>query len=483
MTIKAVFFDMGGTIDTNWYSTEMRLTATPALQEVLTNHGLILHLADEQLYEAISSGLARYHQWRLASMEELPPCRVWRDYILVDHPGDYPQLDAAADDLMVWIETHYYVRQMRPEIPLVLKTLQNNGYKIGLISNVNSRGQVPLNLNQYGIIDYFHPIVLSSEYRRRKPDPAIFHHAARLSNTPTSECIYIGDRVARDILGAKRAGYKMAIQIKHDFKHGEVDAGPTPDLMITNMTELLDVLDNEQKSDRSQPSILPNNRVRAVLFDADGILYYRKNKEREYQRVCKEFGLEIKEFPDAEKERIRRIASIGLITFAEYKAEVLKLLGITDPSQIARGVQIAEEESDNVHFFSDIRETLLHLKDQNLYLGIVTDTTHPLHVKIEKFERGGFGDVWDTIISSREVGFQKPDPEIYQLALQQLGIAPNQAVFVGHKATELEGARRVGMRTIAFNYEPNAKADFYIKQFSDLANLPILNELEVEISK
>ena len=67
--------------------------------------------------------------------------------------------------------------------------------------------------------------MLSSEYGRRKPDPAIFHYAARLAKVPTSECIYIGDRIARDVVGAKRAGFHMAIQIAHDFQHGEQDEG------------------------------------------------------------------------------------------------------------------------------------------------------------------------------------------------------------------------------------------------------------------
>jgi FMN phosphatase YigB (HAD superfamily) len=101
--------------------------------------------------------------------------------------------------------------------------------------------------------------------------------------------------------------------------------------------------------------------------------------------------------------------------------------------------------------------------------------TKPLHVKINKLERGGFGNLWDSIISSLEVGVQKPDPKIYQLALQQLGITSNQAVFVGHKAIELEGARNVGMKTVAFNYDKDAKADYYIKKFSDLVNLPVMS--------
>ena len=280
MTVKTVFFDMGGTIETFWHSPEMRLRATPGLQQLLSAHGIDLHLSDAHLLNLVTGGLARYHQWRLETLEELPVSAVWRNYILADYPYDFPQLDANADDLMVWIETQYYRRQMRPEMPSVLAEIQNLGYKIGLISNVTSHGQVPQNLCQYGIKHYFNPIVLSSEYGRRKPDPAIFHYAARLSNSPTSECIYIGDRISRDIVGAKRAGFKLAIQIKHDFNHGEKDEGATPDLIIANMAELLEILQKENRcTKQQQQEKYTQNKIRAVLFDADGVLYYRNNKD------------------------------------------------------------------------------------------------------------------------------------------------------------------------------------------------------------
>jgi FMN phosphatase YigB (HAD superfamily) len=49
-----------------------------------------------------------------------------------------------------------------------------------------------------------------------------------------------------------------------------------------------------------------------------------------------------------------------------------------------------------------------------------------------------------------------------------------QAVFVGHKASELDGARAVGLKTIAFNFEKSAQADFYIEEFSDLLELSLI---------
>jgi putative hydrolase of the HAD superfamily len=100
----------------------------------------------------------------------------------------------------------------------------------------------------------------------------------------------------------------------------------------------------------------------------------------------------------------------------------------------------------------------------------VTDTANSLSAKLNWFERGGFGHVWDSIISSMDIGVRKPDPSIYQAALRQLGLSPSQAVFVGHRNYELEGARAVGMTTIAFNYDPDAQADCYIAQFCELVD-------------
>jgi FMN phosphatase YigB (HAD superfamily) len=91
------------------------------------------------------------------------------------------------------------------------------------------------------------------------------------------------------------------------------------------------------------------------------------------------------------------------------------------------------------------------------------------------FERGGFGHVWDSIISSMDMGVRKPDPKLYLAALTQLGLSADQAVFVGHRASELAGARAVGMHTVAFNYEEDAGADYFIENFADLLKVPLVN--------
>ena len=480
MTIQAVFFDMGGTIETFWYSRELRLQATPGIQQLLLAAGIDLQLKSKQLYELITDGLVRYHRWRVQTLEELPPQRVWRDYILSGYPVDSKKLEAIAEGLTIYIETHYYHREMRPEIPMVLDAIQRLGLKIGLISNVSSRGQVPNNLEQYGIRHYFDPIVLSSTYGRRKPDPAIFHFAARLASVPAGSCVYVGDRIARDIVGARKAGYKLAIQIRHNFKHGEDDKGALPDAIISNMTELVHILRTEiyRSTNYAPAGAKPSNPIRALLFDAGDILYFRPRRGDKIKAFLEELALNVEDAPQAEKKSIVHQAYHGQINQDQYREALLRMYGVTQPEQIERGKRILDEDENNIQFFDGVQKTLLTLKDRGYLLGIVTDTAAPVHVKLRWFERGGFGHIWDTIISSAELGIQKPDPKIYQAALQQLGLDSTQAIFVGHNASELEGARAVGMTTVAFNYDEAAKADYYIEHFAELLDLPFVDQIE-----
>ncbi len=469
MTLQAVFFDMGGTIEIFRFTRELRLKATLAIQRLLQQAGIDLQLSNEELNEIISSGLDRYKSWSLQTMDELSSQRVWSEYIFAGMNVDLDKLCSISEELMLLVETRFYLRAMRPEIPAVLEAIKQMGLKIGLISNVNSHGQVPMNLKEYGIIDYFHPIVLSSEYGRRKPDPAIFHHAARLANVPASACLYIGDRVLRDIEGAKRAGYGKAIQIRHDFDHGENDTGAVPDAVIGNMIELLEIL----RADReSPPAPAGSGKIRALIFDAGDVLYHRPERGVKFSAFLKELGKEVSPNHTQEKKAIEHKAYRGQISHDEYRESIVRIYGITEPEQIARGKQALIDDDRNVAFFEGVSETLHALKRQGFLLAIITDTANSISAKLEWFERGGFGNVWDSIISSMDIGTRKPSPRIYQTALQQLGITADQAVFVGHKSSELDGAKALGIKTIAFNYDDGVIADYYLSHFTDLMEMP-----------
>jgi putative hydrolase of the HAD superfamily len=472
MTIRAVFFDMGGTIETFWHTPEQRLDATPKLRRKLIEAGIEIPLDDQELYKVISSGWERYHKQSIKTMEELPPDRVWQEFILHDHSIDIQKITAAAEELMVSLELNYFKRQMRPEVPAVLETIRKAGYKIGLISNVCSRGQVVQGLRSYGLLEYFDPLVLSSLYGRRKPDPAIFHHAARLANVPTSECLYVGDRIARDIVGARRAGYGHAVQIINEFDHGENDEGAVPDARIQKMTELLDYIHKATSADNKGTRY--RKMVRALLFDAGDILYFRPNRGKHLKAFLDQAGVDDRKLPPAEEGYLRKQAYHGQISQSHYREEILRLYGVTDPTLVVRGKEAMDLDDNNIQVIPGVPETLRKLKAEGFLLAIVTDTAVPLHRKLDWFEKGGFGDVWDAVISSKEMGTQKPDRIIFGAALNQLGVTVEETVFVGHSPDELDGARAMGMKAVAFNYDEQARADYYIKEFKDLLDVPIL---------
>ena len=251
MAIQVVFIDMGGTIETYRYDDELRTQNAHYLRECLLDENISFDLSDHDFAALISRGISAYHQWTLESQIELPTSQIWSKFVFQGIPISEDKLAPISEELSQLYEQKFYHREMRPEIPAVLAQIKAMGLRIGCLSNTLSRGCVSRNLVEYGILEFFDPIVLSSVYGRRKPDPSIFYHAARLANAPTSECIYIGDKILRDVIGARRAGYKRVVQIIHQFDDGEIDIGPRADAVIENMAEILPFLEKEMIANQS----------------------------------------------------------------------------------------------------------------------------------------------------------------------------------------------------------------------------------------
>ncbi len=470
MNIQTVFFDMGGTIETYWYTQEMRLQGTHRLDSLLKSFGIHLNLSTTDLFHTITAGLKEYHDAAVASERELPAVEVWKKFILPAYPQYFPQLDLHGEELMYWLDTNFYHRALRPEVPAALEALKNMGLQIGLISNICSLNQVPENLKAYGIAGYFSVVVTSSQYGRRKPDPSIIRHAAFLAGVPTSKCAYIGDRVVRDIDGARRAGFGLAVQIMHDFDHGESDEGARPDAVIHEMSALVQIIAAENAKCDDRPA--RHNRIQALLFDAGDILYFRPKRGEALKQFLKEIAPDLSpDSGEAVRTEIKLRGYSGEISRDAYFSEMIQSYGVRSPDQIERGKRILSDADDSIQFFEDVCITLKKLKAMGFMLGIITDTAVPAYVKMRWFENGGFGDVWDAYISSREFGYQKPDPRIYQAALDQLGVSAGQSVFVGHSPEELVGANALGMHTIGFNLDTGAQAEHIAEKFGDIVRI------------
>jgi FMN phosphatase YigB (HAD superfamily) len=241
------------------------------------------------------------------------------------------------------------------------------------------------------------------------------------------------------------------------------------------MLELVDVLKRYQAQSASQKPARPNGSVKALFFDAGDLLYHRPHQGKRLRSWLSTLGSYPTQIDPQVDADLKELAFCNEITRTEYHTRLIQSLGITDPELIRQGVSVFEQEDDEVVIFDGVPETMQALKQRGFYLGIITDTSLPVSTKLRWFEKAGFGNVWDAVISSAEMGFHKPDARIYQAGVEQVGVSFREAAFVGHKKSELDGATAMGMPTIAYNPDPDAEADYRIIHFSELLDLPLLN--------
>jgi putative hydrolase of the HAD superfamily len=249
--IRAVAFDMGGTLEEIYYDDDIRLEATLGLQGLLKARGLDPGLPAAELQAAVINGMAAYQSWREDSEVELPPERVWGEYVFADGrcpgalaPGWAGRLVVAAEELAQFYESRFQVRSLRAEAAGTLKALHERGMRLAVISNIISRDIVQQNLAAYRIAPYFEAVVTSAGFGRRKPHASIFLEAARLLGLPPAACAYVGDTISREVIGAQRAGYGLAVQIR-SFLTDKADSGAEtarPDAVITDLMQIVDLL-------------------------------------------------------------------------------------------------------------------------------------------------------------------------------------------------------------------------------------------------
>lgn len=89
------------------------------------------------------------------------------------------------------------------------------------------------------------------------------------------------------------------------------------------------------------------------------------------------------------------------------------------------------------------------LRTRGLKLGLVSNAFDPGWLLRRDLDEMGVGDRLDVAVFSSEIGRRKPDPAIFEAALEPLGVAPENAAFVGDRLFEdVRGAGELGMTTV-----------------------------------
>ncbi len=183
--------------------------------------------------------------------------------------------------------------------------------------------------------------------------------------------------------------------------------------------------------------------IHAIIWDIGGVIE-RTEDLTPRQKVSDRLGVEITEltrlfFGHTDNFRVQ----LGEITPEEHWKNVREQLGLTEEEMItAREEFFAGDrlDMDLVNFIRALKQDYCTVVLSN-YMAV-------LRGRIT--EEWQIDDAFHHIIISSEVGMMKPDPSIYKLALEIIGCAPEEVVFIDDFIDNVEGARIIGIHGLMF---------------------------------
>ncbi len=114
--------------------------------------------------------------------------------------------------------------------------------------------------------------------------------------------------------------------------------------------------------------------------------------------------------------------------------------------------------------FDDVPVALERLRARGLRLGVISNWDRRLSAILQGM---GIGEAFETVLSSADVGLRKPDPRIFELACERLGVSPSRAAHVGdHEYADVLGARAAGLLPVLVDRVGDGAADGSLRDFS-----------------
>jgi epoxide hydrolase-like predicted phosphatase len=183
--------------------------------------------------------------------------------------------------------------------------------------------------------------------------------------------------------------------------------------------------------------------IKGIIFDIGGVLL--RTHDQSYRRKWEtRLGLE----PGGAARLIfdsdlGRQAQLGRVTLQDVWAWAGELLGLSagDLADFERDFWAGDRLDRDLA--RTVRELHAHYRTALLSNSWVRDGW-------ALADELGLADAFDVCVVSAEVGVVKPDPRIYHITLERLGVLPAEAVFVDDFVENVVAARRIGMQAIHF---------------------------------
>lgn len=200
--------------------------------------------------------------------------------------------------------------------------------------------------------------------------------------------------------------------------------------------------------------------IKAVFFDFYNTLVgYDPPQEVLEARALKDFGIDASpeifrrpllsanEFIYGEHARLpigKRSKEEKIALYSQYHGIILKEAGIDPSPELIAGVLGKLLKLDlKLVLFDDVMPALTQLKGLKLVLGLISNVDRDINPICQEL---GLSAMLGVVVTSQEVGFNKPQPEIFLAALKQAGVKPPEAIYVGDQhQVDVVGATGAGM--------------------------------------
>lgn len=203
----------------------------------------------------------------------------------------------------------------------------------------------------------------------------------------------------------------------------------------------------------------------AVIFDLNGtILEDEDEYGKAFVKVLKALNVEVNNSFPQEK-------GIGV---KENWQRLIKKHNIKTEKSVELLVKETQEEYlkeiSEVTIRSGFNEFVESLKDSQIKIALATSNTWEQTDRI--LDTLGLQDIFDVTTTGDEVTYNKPDPDIFLLTADKLGIERSDCLIIEDSLAGIEAAKRAGMKVIAISSEEDSKifskADLVVESFSDI---------------
>ncbi|ELY76249.1 HAD family hydrolase [Natrinema pallidum] len=115
-------------------------------------------------------------------------------------------------------------------------------------------------------------------------------------------------------------------------------------------------------------------------------------------------------------------------------------------------------------------ETIARLAERDLHVGVISDVDDAAGRAM--LERFGVRDHFDSITTSEAVGRTKPDPAMFETALETADVAPERSLLIGDRYEhDIKGAADMGIHGVAFGAEAGPAVSYRIETPEDVLEI------------